>query len=37
MVSHQGSGWIAQRVTSATPGTPNSGFQLAIKRGKDGK
>jgi hypothetical protein len=37
MVSHQGSGWIAQRATSATPGTPNSGFQLAIKRGKDGK
>lgn len=37
MVSHQGSGWIAQRPTSATPGIPNSGFQLAIKRGKDAK
>jgi hypothetical protein len=37
MVSHAGSGWIAQRATSSTPATPNSGFTLAVKRGKDGK
>jgi hypothetical protein len=37
MVSQSGSGWIAQRPTSSTPGTPNSGYQLAIKRGKDAK
>jgi hypothetical protein len=37
MVTHEGSGWIAQRATNAKPGTPNSGFQLAIKRGRDGK
>lgn len=35
MVTAEGSGWIAQRATSARPGTPNSGFQLAVKRGKD--
>ena len=37
MLTYQGSGWIAQRATSAKPDSPNSGFQLAVKRGRDGK
>jgi hypothetical protein len=37
MVTAEGSGWIAQRTTTAKPGDPNSGFQLAIKRGRNGK
>jgi hypothetical protein len=37
MVTHEGSCWLAQRQTSAKPGTPDSGFLLAVKRGKDGK
>jgi len=37
MVTADGSGWIAKRATSSKPGTPNSGFQLAIKRGRDGR
>jgi hypothetical protein len=37
MVTADGSGWIAQRSTTSKPGTPNSGFQLAIKRGRDGR
>jgi hypothetical protein len=36
-VSHDGSTWIATERTLSKPGTPNSGWTLAAKRGKDGK
>lgn len=35
--SWAGSFWIAQRDTSAKPDTPDSGWRLAVKRGRDGK
>jgi hypothetical protein len=35
-VTHDGSVWIARTSTSARPGT-NSDWQLAVKRGRDGK
>lgn len=36
-VTWGGSFWIAQKETSAKPDTPDSGFRLAVKRGRDGK
>lgn len=36
-VTWAGSSWIAQRETSAKPDTPDSGWRLAVKRGRDGK
>jgi hypothetical protein len=36
-VTHQGSLWIATRDTVGIPGTENSAWQLAAKRGRDGK
>jgi hypothetical protein len=36
-VSHGGSVWIAMHDMPNAPGTPNSGWQLAVKRGRDGK
>jgi integrin beta 3 len=36
-VTWGGSLWIAQRATDAKPDTPDSGFRLAVKRGRDGK
>lgn len=36
-VTWAGSSWIAQRSTSAKPDTPDSGWRLAVKRGRDGK
>lgn len=36
-VTWGGSYWIAQRETSAKPDTPDSGWRLAVKRGRDGK
>jgi integrin beta 3 len=35
--SWAGSFWIAQRDTSDKPDTPDSGWRLAVKRGRDGK
>lgn len=35
--SWAGSFWIAQRDTSDKPDTPESGWRLAVKRGRDGK
>jgi hypothetical protein len=35
--THHGSLWIATRATCSEPGTPDSGWQLAVKRGRDGK
>lgn len=35
-VTWAGSFWIAQRATSAKPDTPDSGWRLAVKRGRDG-
>lgn len=32
-----GSLWIAERKTTAKPDTPDSGWRLAVKRGRDGK
>jgi integrin beta 3 len=32
-----GSLWIAQRATDQKPDTPDSGWRLAVKRGRDGK
>jgi hypothetical protein len=36
-VTWGGSLWIAQKQTDAKPDTPESGFRLAVKRGRDGK
>lgn len=36
-VTWGGSYWIAQRATSQKPDTADSGFRLAVKRGRDGK
>lgn len=36
-VTWGGSFWIAQKDTSAKPDTPDSGWRLAVKRGRDGK
>lgn len=36
-VTWGGSLWIAQRDTSAKPDTPDSGWRLAVKKGRDGK
>ncbi len=36
-VSWGGSLWIAQRDTSDKPDSPDSGWRLAVKRGRDGK
>ena len=36
-VTWAGSFWIAQRDTAAKPDTANSGWRLAVKRGRDGK
>jgi hypothetical protein len=36
-VSFGGSLWLAQRSTSAKPDSPDSGFRLAVKKGRDGK
>jgi hypothetical protein len=35
-VTWGGSFWIAQRDTAAKPDTPDSGWRLAVKRGRDG-
>jgi hypothetical protein len=37
VVTWGGSLWIAQKATSAKPDSPDSGFRLAVKRGRDGK
>lgn len=36
-VTWGGSFWIAQRATSAKPDSADSGFRLAVKRGRDGR
>ena len=36
-VTWGGSLWLAQRDTSEKPDTPDSGWRLAVKRGRDGK
>jgi integrin beta 3 len=36
-VTWGGSWWIAQQQTDAKPDTPDSGWRLAVKRGRDGK
>lgn len=36
-VTYGGSIWIAEKDTKGTPGTANSGWRLAVKRGNDGK
>lgn len=36
-VTWGGSWWIAQRSTSAKPDSPDSGWRLAVKKGRDGK
>lgn len=36
-VTWGGSLWIAQRATNAKPDTPESGWRLAVKKGRDGK
>lgn len=35
--SHQGSTWICTRNLPTTPSTPNSGWKLSAKRGRDGR
>ena len=35
--THEGSTWIALKDTDTRPGTPNSDWQLAVKRGRDGR
>lgn len=37
MVTWAGSVWHADKATSAKPDTPDSGWKLAVKRGRDGK
>jgi hypothetical protein len=36
-VTHDGSRWIALADTATRPGTPNSQWQLSVKRGRNGK
>lgn len=36
-VTWAGSYWIAQKETTAKPDTPDSGFRLAVKKGRDGR
>lgn len=36
-VTWGGSLWVAQRETGAKPDSPDSGFRLAVKKGRDGK
>ena len=36
-VTWGGSLWVAQKATGAKPDTPDSGWRLAVKRGRDGK
>lgn len=36
-VTFKGAMWIAMRETDATPGEPDSGWKLAVKRGRDGR
>lgn len=36
-VTWGGSFWVAQKDTSAKPDTPDSGWRLAVKKGRDGK
>lgn len=36
-VTWGGSVWIAEKETSAKPDTPESGWKLAVKKGRDGK
>jgi len=36
-VTWAGSLWIAQRATDGKPDTPDSGWRLAVKKGRDGK
>lgn len=36
-VTWGGSLWIAQKETDAKPDTPDSGWRLAVKKGRDGK
>ena len=36
-VTFKGSYWIAEAETNARPGTPDSGWRLAVKRGRDGR
>jgi integrin beta 3 len=36
-VTWAGHFWIAQRATNAKPGYPDSGWRLAVKKGRDGK
>lgn len=36
-VTHRGSMWISTEKTSAVPGTPDSGWVLSVKKGRDGK
>lgn len=36
-VTWGGSLWIAQRATDAKPDSPDSGWKLAVKKGRDGK
>jgi hypothetical protein len=38
IISHDGSAWTATRAyPEGKPGTPNSGWRLFVKRGRDGK
>lgn len=37
MVTWAGSVWHADKATGAKPDTPDSGWRLAVKRGRDGK
>jgi hypothetical protein len=37
VVTYAGSLWIAKRATTAAPGNGSADWQLAVKRGKDGK
>lgn len=36
-VTHHGSCWIARTATTREPGQPESGWQLFVKRGRDGR
>jgi hypothetical protein len=37
IVTWGGSMWLAQRATAEKPDTPDSGWRLAVKKGRDGK